>query len=134
MLIKYNGTAVNFTAKCGCFEANTFGKSSEKIRIIIVIKIIWIVRITFIFRSYKDAISSAMDTETMDVATFANVFPTRIVTSNRRGKAIKLFAYLEMSSEDLKSSSKFFCLIEKNATSDPEKNAERANNNTSETT
>lgn len=66
----------------------------------------------------------------MEAAMFASVFPTRIVISSLLGKAIRLFAYREMSFEDLKSSSRFFCLIEKNAISEPEKKAERTSNNT----
>jgi len=39
-----------------------------------------------------------------------------------------------MSFEDLKSSSRFFCLVEKNATSEPEKKAENNNRTTSNIT
>jgi len=42
-------------------------------------------------------------------------------------------AYLEISFEDLKSSSKFFCFNEKNATSEAEKKAERNKKKTSKT-
>jgi len=42
-------------------------------------------------------------------------------------------AYLEIIFEDLKSSSKFFCFNEKNATSEAEKKAERNKRKTSKT-
>lgn len=77
---------------------------------------------------------SASATETIEAATLEMVFPTRIVINKRRGKAIKLFAYREIIFEDLKSSSKFFCFKEKNATSEPEKKAERIKNITSKNT
>jgi hypothetical protein len=36
----------------------------------------------------------AIETETIEAATFAIVFPTRIVTRSLLGKAIRLLAYL----------------------------------------
>jgi hypothetical protein len=67
---------------------------------------------------------SAIETETIEAATFVIVFPTSIVTRSLLGKAIRLLAYLKISFEDLKSTFKSFCLIEKKATSEPEKKAE----------
>lgn len=131
MLKKYNGNTISLIARLGCFEANTFGRSSQKSKTIIVIKIIWIVRIRFTLTLYILAISSAIDTETIDAATLATVLPTNIVMSSLLGNAIKLLVYRKISLEDLKSSSRFFCFIEKNATSDPEKKAESNNSTTS---
>lgn len=80
------------------------------------------------------AISSAIETDTIEAATFTSVLPTNTVISSLLGKAIRLLAYLKISFEDLNSSSRFFCLIEKNATSEPEKKAENINSTISKIT
>jgi len=64
----------------------------EKINTIIVVKIICIVKIILTSILNWWAMLSATATEIIEAATFAMVFPTRIVISKRLGKAIKLFA------------------------------------------
>jgi hypothetical protein len=100
----------------------------------IVIKIIWIVKIRFTSIVNSCAIFRAIETDTIEAATFAIVLPTRIVINKRLGNEIRSFAYLDINLKDLKSSSKFFCFNEKNATSEAEKKAEMINNKTSKAT
>lgn len=90
MLQIFNGMAIIFANLNGFFEANTFGKSSPKSRIKIVISIIWIESTISKDTLKKFEKSIANETATIETATFTSVLPINIVTSNRLGKLMRL--------------------------------------------